>query len=100
MRKVTFPLGGHGRTVTLIAHNAAVDRPFVTKMAVNGQAYDSPWLPFLALEKKENMIEFWMASKPNEKWGSKPPPSFDARPQYLDGSDKKSPKLKGKTGSR
>ena len=83
--KVSFPLGGTGRDVTIITHDAAVDHPYIQKMTVNGKAWTSSWLPFSALDQQQNSVEFWMGDTPNKEWGTAEadlPPSFDTKPGY------------------
>lgn len=83
--KVSFPLGGTGKHVTLITHDAELHHDYLQKMTVNGKEWTSSWLPFSALDQKDNTIEFWMSDQPNKEWGTGEkdlPPTFDAEPGY------------------
>ncbi len=81
--KLVIRRGDKG-TLTIIAHNAALDAPYVRGLKVNGKEHNSCWIPFRLLDRKDNVLEFTMDKEPNKAWGlDPPPPSFDAEPWYL-----------------
>ena len=71
----------NGKTLTINADHAAVNAPYVQSMQVNGQTYDSPWLPWSQISGGGTLL-FELGDQPS-KWGSDPakaPPSFDVEP--------------------
>ncbi|HEY1336628.1 MAG TPA: GH92 family glycosyl hydrolase [Bryobacteraceae bacterium] len=74
-----------GAIVSIDAPSAAADAPYVQSLQVNGNNYNSPWIPWEALANGATLA-FTLANSPNVQWGADPaaaPPSFDeprARP--------------------
>ena len=80
-----------GREVTLrlIAHDASPENAFIQRATVNGEPFESTWLPMSLLKETsgggENRVEFWMGPEPNKQWAAdSPPPRFAAEPLYKD----------------
>jgi predicted alpha-1,2-mannosidase len=76
--KATFHLD-NGKTIEIIGGHAAPDSPYVQSLRVNGQSYDSPWIPWSSLSNGAS-LDFELGSKPSQ-WGKDPqnaPLSFDA----------------------
>jgi predicted alpha-1,2-mannosidase len=69
-----------GTTIEIIGNNAADQAPYVQSMKINGQACESPWIPW-SLLSKGGTLDFDLGDKPSQ-WGASPdqaPPSFDAK---------------------
>ncbi len=67
-----------GRIIQIIGNNAAPAACFVQGMTLNGQPYQSPWIPWSRLFKG-GIVAFDLGEKPTA-WGTDPksaPPSFD-----------------------
>ena len=76
--KATIHLG-NGKTILITGKNAAPAAPFVQNLALNGQHWDSPWIPWSALSQGA-VLDFDLGTKASS-WGNDPhqaPPSFDA----------------------
>jgi predicted alpha-1,2-mannosidase len=66
----------NGRDITINAPSAAVDRPYVSRLTVNGKAWDRTSLPPSALRDGATLT-FDLSSRPNTSWGiAAPPPSY------------------------
>jgi putative alpha-1,2-mannosidase len=51
--------------------------PYINSLKLNGNNYDSTWIPWKELQKGAN-LEFELGNQPNKKWGLKTtPPSFN-----------------------
>ena len=77
-----FPLAilhlDNGKIIWIVGRNATPSNPFVQSLKLNGQPYESPWVPWSALSEG-GVLEFDLGDKPSA-WGSDPknaPPSFD-----------------------
>ena len=81
---ITLNLAG-GHTIQINAPAANVDAPYVQSMQVNGQPFNSTWLPLSALVSGPNAtVTFNLGATPNTVWASAPgdaPPSFDSPPK-------------------
>jgi predicted alpha-1,2-mannosidase len=68
---------GNGSTIEITSKGSGI---YVQSVELNGEPYDSAWLPLSKLSAKRNVLAFTLGSEPNKSWGSKPdslPPSFD-----------------------
>ena len=69
----------NGKTLRIIGKNAALSRPFVQGLQLNGAAHASPWVAWSALSDG-GVVEFDLGDKPSS-WGTgleNAPPSFDS----------------------
>jgi len=69
---------GNGKVVKIEGENASATNPYVQSLTVNGQPYESTWIPYSTLEQGAT-IQFKLGATPNKQWGTKPddaPPSF------------------------
>jgi predicted alpha-1,2-mannosidase len=69
-----------GTTIQIVGEHASADAPYVQSLRVNGQSYESPWIPW-SLLAKGGTLDFRLGGQPS-KWGASPdaaPPSFDAK---------------------
>ena len=67
-----------GKTIEIVGRYASATAPYVVSLKVNGQPYDSPWIPW-SLLSKGSVLEFVLSDKPSD-WGKaqdKTPPSID-----------------------
>jgi predicted alpha-1,2-mannosidase len=75
---VTIQLA-NGGVLLINASEAAADRPYVQSLKLNGQDYDSAWIPW-QLVATGGTIDLTLADTPNLQWASDAaaaPPSFD-----------------------
>jgi predicted alpha-1,2-mannosidase len=70
----------HG-DVTIIAHGAAKDAPYVQSLTVNGQPWNKPWIRYTDISRGGTLI-YDLGTAPNTNWGSN---LADAPPSYDDG---------------
>ena len=77
-----FPLAtlhlDNGKSIRIIGRSAALSRPFVQSLKLNGLAHESPWVSWSALSEG-GVLEFDLGDQPS-RWGTDPenaPPSFD-----------------------
>jgi putative alpha-1,2-mannosidase len=73
--RITRP-GGY--LAVIRAPGAAVDRPYVTGVRVNGKPSSRPWLP-AAFVLKGGVLEVDLSDKPDPHWGAD---AKDAPPSY------------------
>ena len=69
-----------GTTIQITGKNASDGAPYVQSLKVNGQSYESPWIPW-SLLSQGGTLDFELGDKPS-KWGDSPdkaPPSFDVK---------------------
>ena len=69
----------NGGTIEITGKNASPENCYVKSLALNGQPYQSPWIPWARLAHG-GTIAFDLADKPSN-WGEDPrlaPPSFDS----------------------
>ncbi|HUL98994.1 MAG TPA: GH92 family glycosyl hydrolase [Mycobacterium sp.] len=67
-----------GGRITIMGHEAAPDRPFVTHLRVNGREHEQPWLFFREF-RNGGELTFDLAATPDPSWASaaeSAPPSF------------------------
>lgn len=64
--------------VTITAHGAGKDSPYVQSLLVNGKAWNKPWLRFSDINHNGTMA-YDLGASPNKTWGSA---SSDAPPSY------------------
>jgi len=75
--KATIHLS-NGKTIRIIGEQASLENPYVQSLQLNGQPYESPWIPW-SLLSNGGVLDFDLAAKPSQ-WGNDPkkaPPSFD-----------------------
>jgi predicted alpha-1,2-mannosidase len=75
---VTMQLA-NGNVLQINAPDASDDNRYVRQLALNGQDYNSPWIPWDAVSGGAQ-LDFSLDSSPHTEWGSDPgaaPPSFD-----------------------
>ena len=68
----------NGKAIQITGNNASAANCYVQAVRVNGDKYDSPWIPWPLLAKG-GTIDFDLGPKPSA-WGTDPakaPPSFD-----------------------
>jgi predicted alpha-1,2-mannosidase len=68
---------GNGSTLEIKSNDDGV---YVQSAEVNGNPYNSAWLPLDKLNARHNIVMFTLGNTPNKSWASKPddlPPSFD-----------------------
>jgi len=68
----------NGHKIQIIGENAAPENCYVQSVKLNGEAWESPWVPWSALAEGGTII-FSLGDKPSA-WGQDPgrvPPSFD-----------------------
>lgn len=73
--RATLRLAG-GKTLVLSRVGSGI---YVQKVALDGVAYKSTWLPLAKLHTGTTRLEFTMGTEPNKKWGAaigERPPSF------------------------
>jgi predicted alpha-1,2-mannosidase len=69
---------GNGKTLDIHAPQAAVDRPYVRRLRVNGKPSTRPWLPE-SIVREGGRLDYDLAATPDHAWGAAPddaPPSF------------------------
>ncbi|MFC5720890.1 glycoside hydrolase domain-containing protein [Streptomyces gamaensis] len=62
-----------GRTLRILAPQAAPDAPYVRALRVNGRSWQAPWLSFAALRDGAT-LDHTLGTTPDTRWGSAPPP--------------------------
>lgn len=68
----------NGATIQIIGKHASSANPYVQSLQLNGQSYESPWIPWSALSNN-GTLTFDLAAQPSP-WGKdskNAPPSFD-----------------------
>jgi predicted alpha-1,2-mannosidase len=69
----------NGNALQINAPDASDDNRYVQRLALNGQPYNSPWIPWDVVSGGAQ-LDFSLSNIPNTNWGSDPaaaPPSFD-----------------------
>jgi predicted alpha-1,2-mannosidase len=69
----------NGGTIQIDAPAASAGMPYVQSLRINGQTFDSPWIPWKSVSSGAQ-IEFTLGNSPNQGWGiqtTAAPPSFD-----------------------
>jgi len=69
-----------GKVLAILAPAASATNYCIQSVTLNGQDYQSTWLPMSSLDRDSNTLVFTMGGQPNTGWGSRPqdaPPSFD-----------------------
>jgi putative alpha-1,2-mannosidase len=67
----------HG-DVTIVAHGAAADAPYVQSLALNGKAWQKPWVRYADIAGGATLT-YELSPVANTHWGTRPadaPPSF------------------------
>jgi predicted alpha-1,2-mannosidase len=67
-----------GRVLRIRGRGASASTPYVRELRLNGNRYESTWLPYEAI-KRGGVLQFTLGPTPNTRWASKPsaaPPSF------------------------
>ncbi len=64
---------GNGRTLVIRAPAASDGARYVQRLAVRGQPYNTPWLPFNTIAAGAT-LDFTLASTPKPDWGTDPLP--------------------------
>ena len=67
-----------GRILRIRGRGASASTPYVRELRLNGNPYESTWLPYEAIERG-GALQFTLTATPNARWASKPtaaPPSF------------------------
>lgn len=87
-RQYLITLDG-GKTITMNGANASDTNRYIQSATLNGQPYDSPWIPLQLLVNgaANNTLSFVMGPSPSS-WGNAPtmnvPPSFAPSPVKVD----------------
>ena len=79
-RRATLKLGD-GSVLEIASTGEGI---YVQSAKLNGQPYESAWLPIAKLRTGMNRLEFLMGTQPNHSWATQPenlPPSFEATPK-------------------
>lgn len=73
---ITGPMFDHvtinlnnGKRINIEARNASLANPYIGKMTLNGQEWQSAWMDWELLEKGAD-LQFEMQDKPNTEWGA------------------------------
>ncbi len=68
---------GSGKVLEIASSGEGI---YVQSVKLNGNPYESSWLPLDKLQSGHNRLQFKLAKEPNHSWASRPedfPPSFD-----------------------
>jgi putative alpha-1,2-mannosidase len=75
----------NGNMLQINAPDASDENRYVQSLTLNGQHYNSPWIPWDWVANGSE-LDFTLGNNPNMKWGidaDAPPPSFDAPPAVM-----------------
>ena len=74
-----------GSMLQINAPDASDENRYVQSLTLNGHDYNSPWIPWDAVENGAE-LDFTLGNNPNVNWGGDPaaaPPPFDAPPAVM-----------------
>jgi predicted alpha-1,2-mannosidase len=76
---ITVRMGRDGKVLKIIGEGASAKRFYVQELRLNGEPYESTWLPFEKIERGAT-LRFKLGDTPNTRWATQPtaaPPSFN-----------------------
>ncbi len=65
-----------GKRLEIAARDASDDRSYAQSVELDGEQWDSPWLPFDKIEHGARLT-FELDEQPEPRWGRTPPPRHD-----------------------